>query len=224
MADGIVMYLKSSIGQKYLMAISGLVWTLFVMTHMLANMLILFSPEAYNKYSHALISNPLIYIAEAGLVVFLGMHVWNGFSLKMRNARAKPSQYAVTPKGPKGASLSSRSMIYSGSITLVFLILHLITFKFGTHYDVTYDGVVIRDLHRLVIEVFQSPAYVAWYLFCLVLVGLHLYHGVASSFQTLGINHPRVNGLVKKFGYAYAIIVAAGFISQPLYVLFAASR
>lgn len=203
------------------MALTGMAWSLFVLSHMLGNLLIFVSAEAYNRYSHALITNPLLYIAEGGLVFTLAVHVYNGVKLTLHNRAAKPMQYAVTPKGPKGASLASRTMIYTGSITLAFLILHLITFKYGTHYSAVYDGVEMRDLHRLIIEVFQSPAYVAGYLVCLVLVGIHLYHGVASSFQTLGINHPRYTPYIKKFGYTYAIIVALGFISQPLYVMFA---
>ena len=221
-ATGTMRYLTSSVGRKYLMAITGLVWSGFVLTHMLANLLIIFSAEAYNKYAHALTSNPLIYLAEAALVLTLLLHAADGMSLWWRNQRTKPSQYAVTPKRVKGASLASKSMIYTGSIMLVFLVLHLITFKFGTNYTVSYDGVEMRDLHRLVLEVFRIPAYVAWYFVCMVLVGVHLFHGFASSFQTLGINHPRYNPLIKGVGYFYGFGIAAGFIAQPLYVYFLA--
>jgi succinate dehydrogenase / fumarate reductase, cytochrome b subunit len=103
---------------------------------------------------------------------------------------------------------------------LVFLILLLITFMYGAHYDTTIDGVVMRDLHRLVLEVFQSPIYVGWYLVALVLVGLHLSHGFYSSFCSLGFYHPRYSSMLNKLGYLYAFVVAAGFIVQPLYVFF----
>jgi succinate dehydrogenase / fumarate reductase, cytochrome b subunit len=218
-------YLFSSVGRKYIMALTGLAWSLFVATHMAGNLLLLVGPEAYNKYGHAIISNPLVYVAEAGLVIFLSLHAYTGIALWLKNRNSKPQMYAVkATTRVKGASLSSRTMAYSGSITLVFLILHLITFKYGTHYDVSYDGKQIRDLYRLAAEVFQTPAYVAWYSFCLVILGFHLYHGFASSFQTLGLNHPRYNGLVKTFGYGYAFVVAAGFIIQPLYFLFLAGK
>ncbi len=220
MSQGILRYLSSTIGRKYLMAISGLVWTLFVLTHMLGNLLIFAGSDLYNFYSYKLISNPLIYLAEAGLVLFIGLHATTGISLKLRNTRTKPSLYAVTPKSAKGASLSSKSMIWSGTITLVFLVLHLITFKYGTHYDTTVDGIQMRDIYKLVIECFAQPGYVAWYTFCLILVGLHLYHGVASSFQTLGISHPKFNSAIKGFGWAYSIVVAVGFLAVPFYVFF----
>lgn len=225
MSQGIAKYLKSSIGRKYIMALSGLVWVLFVLAHMLGNLLIFVGKDAYNMYGHKLVTNPLIYLAEASLLVFIGAHALTGIGLKLHNNRAKPSLYAVTPKSAKGASLSSKSMIWSGSITLVFLILHLITFKFGAHYqyikdgtEVVVDGVKVRDIHQLVLECFEKPGYVAWYAVCLVLVGLHLYHGVASSFQTLGLSHPKFNRGVKVFGWIYAIAVALGFLAVPLYV------
>jgi succinate dehydrogenase / fumarate reductase cytochrome b subunit len=225
MNQGILKYLNSSIGRKYLMALSGLVWVLFVLTHMLGNLLIFAGKDAYNMYSHALINNPLIYVAEAALVIFIATHAVTGIGLKMRNSRTKPTLYAVTPKSAKGASLSSKSMIWSGSITLVFLILHLITFKYGTHYVYAKDGIAVlvdgkqvRDIHQLVIECFKSPGYVIWYSVCLGLIGMHLYHGVSSSFQTLGLSHPKFNNALKIFGWAYAIVVALGFLAVPLYV------
>lgn len=225
MSQGILQYLNSSIGRKYIMALSGLVWVLFVLAHMIGNLLIFVGKDAYNMYSHKLITNPLIYLAEAALVIFIGAHAFTGISLKMRNNRTKPTLYAITPKSAKGASLASKSMIWSGSITLVFLVLHLITFKYGEYYaytkegvEVLVDGKAVRDIHQLVIECFKQPGYVVWYAFCLVLVGLHLYHGVASSFQTLGINHPKFNNGIKLFGWTYAIVVAAGFLAVPLYV------
>ena len=111
-------------------------------------------------------------------------------------------------------------MAYTGSLILVFIILHIITFKYGTHYDATYGGVVMRDLHRLIIEVFQQTEYVAWYLLCLVLLAFHLSHGFASSFQSLGFRHPKYSQPLKCLSVIYAVIVAVGFISQPLYVYF----
>ena len=213
-------YLNSTIGRKYLMSLSGIAWSLFVLSHMLGNLLIFVGAEAYNKYSHALISNPFLVVAEGGLVVFLLTHIYTGLKLTFRNWNSKPIKYAVTPKGPKGASRAASTMIYTGSMTLIFLIYHLITFKYGPHYSVNYNGVEMRDIHRLIIEVFQSPFYVAWYLICLILLGFHLFHGFKSSFASLGINHPRYNSFIKCFGQAYAVIVVAGFLAQPLYVFF----
>lgn len=213
-------YLGSAIGRKQLMAVTGLIWSGFVFTHMLANMLILFSADAYNKYSHALITNPLIYLAEALLVLTLLLHIVYGIKLTIENRRAKSHKSAMPTNGPKAPRFQSKFMIYHGTLILAFVILHLATFKFGTHYTTTVDGVEMRDLHRLVIEVFQSPLYVVWYLVALVCVGFHLAHGFWSSLSTLGFYHPERSATLNTIGYLYAAVVALGFMSQPIYVIF----
>lgn len=213
-------FFSSSIGRKQVMGVTGLIWSLFVLTHMAANMLILFSADAYNKYSHALISNPFLPIAELALVVFLLMHVIDGVWLTIENRKARPQKYAMPTNGKKKARFQSKFMIFHGSLLLVFIILHLITFKYGTHYTTTVDGVEMRDLHRLVLEVFQSPGYVFWYVVSMFAVGLHLSHGFYSAFASLGIFHSRFSPLLSKFGYLYGFIIAAGFLSQPIYVFF----
>lgn len=215
-------YLSSAIGRKQIMGLTGLVWSGFVLTHMLANLLIFYSAEAYNKYSHALISNPLLYLAEAGLLLTLLFHVYDGVMLTIKNKQARPNKYAMAPNGAKSARFQSRFMIFHGSLLLVFIILHLITFKYGTHYTVTYDGVEMRDLHRLVLEVFQSPGYVAWYAVSMVAVGFHLSHGFYSAFASLGVYHPTYSYWLSKFGYLYAAVIALGFVSQPVYVFLVA--
>lgn len=214
-------FLTSTIGKKYFMAITAVIWSMFVMVHMLGNLLIFVSDKAYNRYAHILTGNPAIYLIEAFLIAVLLLHAFTGFSLVIRNARIKPKFYSVTPIREKSATIASRSMIYTGSIVLAFLIWHLITFKYGPLYVVTYDGVEMRDLFKLVVEKFQDPLYVGSYCLIMVLVGLHLYHGVQSIFQTLGISHPRYNKFFKYFGYTYAVVVSAGFISQPLFVFLA---
>jgi succinate dehydrogenase / fumarate reductase cytochrome b subunit len=214
-------FLTSTIGKKYLVAVTAVFWSLFVMVHMLGNMLIFIGAEAYNKYSHALTSNPFIYVAEAFLLIFLLIHAFIGLSLKARNLRTKPSLYAVSPVKEKSAPVSSRTMAYTGTAVLAFIIWHLITFKFGPDYFIVYQGVEMRDLYKLILDKFHDPIYVGLYSVSMVLIGMHLYHGVKSIFQSLGINHPRYNLFFKYFGYTYAIVVALGFISQPLYVYLA---
>lgn len=211
-------FLGSTVGKKYAMGISGLVWAGFVLAHMAGNLLIFVSHDAYNAYGHALTSGKLIYVAEAVLVAALLVHVYTAISLTIANRAAKEQKYAVAAKGKKRVSLASRTMAVQGTLVLAFLIYHLITFKYGVHYETTVDGVVMRDLARLMTEVFQSPAYVVWYVVCLILLGYHLSHGVGSSFQSLGLMEGTYRNTWKKLSYGYAIIVALGFIAQPLYL------
>lgn len=211
---------RNSIGKKFFMGLTGLGWAGFVLSHMIGNMLILVSAEAYNKYSHALITNPFLPAAEIGLVLLLLVHVYFAIKLTLENRAARPERYAASPSAKTRTSLGSRTMAFTGSLILVFIVLHIITFKYGTHYTANYNGVEMRDLHRLIVEVFQKPGYIAWYLVCLVLLGFHLSHGVQSVFQSLGFRHPRYTPWIKCAGCIYALVVAAGFIVQPLYVYF----
>lgn len=213
-------WLCSSIGRKQLVGLTGLGLSFFVLTHMLGNMLILVGPQAYNEYSHKLVSNPLIYVAEAGLLAIFVIHILIALRLSWSNWRARDFRYAMRPNGAKGTSPIQRSLWAQGLLILVFTILHLITFKFGPHYEVNYGQGPIRDLHKLVIEVFNEPLYVGWYFVALVVLFFHLSHGVGSSFQTLGIHHPRYQKCIRGFSWAYATIVTLGFISQPVYVFF----
>jgi succinate dehydrogenase / fumarate reductase cytochrome b subunit len=210
----------STIGRKQLIGVTGIGLSLFVLMHMAGNLLILVGPQAYNEYSDKLTSNPLIYIAEVGLVaLFLG-HFVLAIGLQIKNWGARDSLYAVKSNGPKRTSVTQRSLWAQGLLILVFLILHLITFKYGEHYTVNYGHGEIRDLHKLVLHEFHEPAEVIWYCVALVVLGFHLSHGVSSSFQTLGIHHPRYQKGIKCFGFLYAVVVACGFLVQPIYVFF----
>lgn len=212
-------FFKSTVGRKYLMGLTGLVWMGFILSHMAGNMLILVSPDLYNAYGHAIVSNkPLLYSAETVLVLALIVHVVCAISLTRQNRTAKGPRYAVASHGAKAPSLGSKYMAVQGSSVLAFIILHLITFKYGTHYDTTVNGVQMRDLHRLIIEVFQSPGYVVWYIVALILLLFHVRHGATSVFQSFGVLERKMQSGIQKFAWGYAIVVIAGFLSQPLYV------
>lgn len=211
-------FLGSTVGKKYVMGITGLIWAGFVLAHMAGNLLIFVSHDAYNAYGHALTSGNIIYVAETVLVLALIVHVFCAISLTKNNREAKEQRYAVAASGKKKVSLASRTMAVQGSLILVFIILHLITFKYGTHYETTVNGVVMRDLAKLMVEVFQSPGYIVWYVVALVLLGFHLSHGVGSTFQSLGLMEGTYRNTWKKLSYTYAVIVALGFISQPVFI------
>ena len=208
----------STINRKQVVALSGLGLALFVMTHMAGNMLIFLGPQAYNEYGHAIVSNHLIYAAELGLVaMFLG-HAFYASYLTWKNYRARDTRYAMRASGAKRTAWVHRTLFAQGLILLVFVILHLITFKYGPDYKVNYGHGEIRDLFKLMVEVFQQPGYVVWYLVSLVILCFHLSHGVSSSVQTFGIHHPRYQKAIHRFGILYSVVVAFGFISQPVYI------
>lgn len=212
-------FFKSTVGRKYLMGASGLVWMGFIFGHMAGNMLILVSADLYNAYGHAIVSNKiLLYGTEIIILGALATHIMCAISLTLENRKARNTRYAMIPNGAKGASLASRTMAVQGSMILLFIILHLITFKYGPNYETTVNGVQMRDLHKLVLEVFHNPVYVAWYVVCLVLLMFHLSHGAKSIFQSFGVLERKMQAGIKTGAWVYAIVVAFGFLSQPLYV------
>lgn len=181
------------------------------------------SPSAYNVYGHAITSGSIIYVAEIVLILALIVHVFCAISLTRHNRAARPQRYAVAAAGEKKVYFGSRTMAVQGSLILVFIILHIATFKYGTYYETTVNGVPMRDLFRLINEVFHQPGYIFWYVICLVLLGIHLTHGLASSFQSLGVMSSSTRGQIRTISWAYGIIVAAGFIAQPIFVFFFAN-
>lgn len=214
-------FLKSTVGRKYVMGLTGLVWMGFIFGHMAGNMLLLVSADAFNAYGHAIVSNKiLLYGAEVTLVLALIAHVVTAISLTVKNRSSRDTRYAVQPNGEKGARFASRTMALQGSILLAFIILHLISFKYGAHYETVVNGVQMRDLHKLVIESFKQTSYVAWYCVALVIMMFHLSHGAHSIFQSFGILERKMQDNLRVFAWVYAAVVVGGFLSQPLYVYF----
>jgi succinate dehydrogenase / fumarate reductase cytochrome b subunit len=212
----ILALLNTEIGRKALMGITGLLMIGFLITHMAANLLVLTDKAAYNSYSHNLISNPLIYIAEFGLIALFVGHLVSGIAVTLSNNKARPVGYARKDRANRDGrkSLASSTMIFSGIVMLVFVPLHLFTFKFGTHYD-TADG-SMRDLHRLVVEVFRNPAYVIWYLVALPILGVHAWHGFGSGFESLGVAYSKE---LRRVGQGLAVLLTLGFLAVPVAVI-----
>jgi len=214
-------FLSSSVGTKILVALTGLGFAAFLVTHLAANLLVLVDAHAYNEYSHKLTSNPLIYIAEAGLAALFLVHAFKAVFVTLRNRQARGDGYAVKKRAGHTSrkTWASTTMILSGLWLLLFVVIHLKTFKFGPWYE-TPDG--MRDLTRLVREVYGEPLHVVFYVLSMVVVGLHLSHGLSSAFQSMGLEHPRYNGLIRGTGLTVAIVMGLGFALIPVVIYFGA--
>lgn len=210
---------SSSIGTKLLIAFSGLCLFVFLIAHLSGNLLFILGPTAFNEYSHRLVSNPLVYLAEGGLLAIFLLHIVKAVWVVIANQMARPARYAKrtwakTKNSRSRKSLSSSTMIVSGTIILLFVVTHLATFKFGHYYE-TPDG--IRDIYRLQLEIFSSPAYVLFYLACMAIVFMHLWHGLSSAAQSFGLDHPRWTPRVLVLGRGLAVLIAGGFFVLPIY-------
>jgi succinate dehydrogenase / fumarate reductase cytochrome b subunit len=210
-------FISSSVGTKVLIAITGLGFAGFLVTHLAANLLVLVSPEGYNTYSDKLIRNPLIYVAEAGLALLFVTHAWKATRNYLANRAARPEPYVVKRRARHTSrkTLASTTMIVTGLWLLAFTLLHLKTFKFGPWYQAPTGE---RDVARLVLETFQSPFYVAFYVLSMAVVGLHLRHGVSSAFTSLGLEHPRYTPWILRLGILVALIMGVGFAIIPVVI------
>lgn len=219
MPSRLVHGLSSSVGSKILIALTGLGLSVFLVTHLAGNLLFLSGPETFNNYSHTLLSNPLIYVAEAGLIVIFLLHVFKSIAMFLGAQQARRHKYearkwarAKSPRSRK--SVASSTMIVTGLITLLFLVTHLGTFKFGTYYE---SAAGVRDLYRLQLEIFSHPGYVAFYMACMAVIFFHLWHGVTSAAQSLGVDHPQWTPVILVTGRVLAVALAGGFFVLPLY-------
>ena len=216
-------FYTSSVGKKIITGITGLGLTLFVLFHMLGNLLFLSDRQSYNQLGHWLNSlSFLLYGIELILLAAVIFHIVVGISIRLNNRRSRPVGYNELKSAgePSKQSLSSRSMAITGLILLGFLVWHLASFKFGTYYTTTVNGVVMRDLARLVSEKFHDPVYTFGYLGCITLLGVHLRHGIWSGWQSLGALNSRTSSVVYGLSLVLAVLIVLGFFMLPLTVYF----
>ena len=183
----------SSIGAKSIMAVTGLLLYGFLIAHLSGNLLIYQGPDATNAYAVNLRQLPfgLLWIARIGLIVIFAAHILTGIRLTLQNRRARPNAYAHS--STIKATVASRSMIDTGMLVLVFLVYHLAHFTWHMFYfdeSFVLPGGPI-DVYRMVVTSFQNVWIAGSYIVAMILVGLHLSHGIASFFQTLGFHHSK---------------------------------
>lgn len=216
--------LNSQVGRKLITGITGILLLFFVIFHLLGNLAIFGEPNAMNEYSKFLHSlGPLLWIARIGLLVAFVLHAWIGISIWWRKRQARPQKYKVysSKGGPSKQSLSSRSMAFTGIVLLVFVIIHINTFALGETETITLaNGEQYSDLKSLVLETFQSPVYAFGYTIVMILLGVHLGHGVWSSFISLTMRSKKTSAVVYTIGIILAILLAVGFLFIPLYIYF----
>lgn len=214
MTSAVNHYFCSSIGRKQLIAVTGLLLCGFLVSHLLGNLLLLVGPDAFNTYAHKLTSmGPLIYLAEAGLALIFFVHLGLALKLNIENLKARggTKRYAKKTNTGRGTTFMSQTMPFTGLVLLVFLILHLLSLKFGSYYPTNVGGVEMRDLYRTTLEYFQNIGNAIWYAFAMACAVLHTAHGFSSAFQSLGLNHGKYFKHVKRLGYLYAVLVGGGF-------------
>ncbi len=224
--------LCSSVFRKLLTAVTGLALVGFVVTHLLGNLtLYANNPTLFNAYAFKLESfGVLLEVAEIGLVALFVLHVVNSIALKKNHLDARPQRYRTWKSKQSCANAvvpsnrSARIMAVSGTLLLLFVVFHVWHFKYGPGLNEGYtfdlDGIMVRDLHRLVVESFTQPLYVIGYVVMMVFLGLHLRHGIWSALHSLGLTSNRTRPALQCGLGALGVLLAVGFLLIPVFIFF----
>ncbi|HEV2392670.1 MAG TPA: succinate dehydrogenase cytochrome b subunit [Verrucomicrobiae bacterium] len=217
---------KSSLGKKYIMAITGFFMFLFVIAHLVGNLQIFLGPEVINRYGNFLQTNlELVWPARLILLTFLVLHIWSASKLSIENKAARPEGYAVYQ--PIGSAYASRTMFMSGIIAFFFIVYHLLHYtaevKYvnltGQNFATFIDAQGRHDIFRMMVVGFNNGWVCAFYIVGVGLLCLHLSHGASSMFQSMGWNSDAYRPFLANAGRILALLIFIGYASIPLSIL-----
>jgi succinate dehydrogenase / fumarate reductase cytochrome b subunit len=209
---------SSSVGQKLVIGITGFLLFLYLLIHIAGNLIVFLGPAAFNRYAYVMeYGNPLLPAIELGLLLVVLIHIYKTVRMFIANQEKRPVNYDMKKRAgkPSRKNFASSTMIASGLLLLVFLLIHVKAFRFSPEYEWPAGG---RDLYRQELESLQNPLVVGFYLLAMAAVGSHLWHGIASSLQSLGFDHPvwtpRILGAAKLI----AFLIAGSFMVIAVWV------
>jgi succinate dehydrogenase / fumarate reductase, cytochrome b subunit len=210
-------FLKSTIGLKVLMALSGFILFGFMVEHMLGMLLYFKGPDLLNRYGEVLHASPLfLWTARAAMIVAAGVHIWTSALLVLRQWVARPAGYQR--KQSRAGAYAARTMNYTGPLVLAFVFFHLAHFTWG--WQVTPAPFIEGDVYANVSASFQHAWVAIIYVVAVCLVGFHLIHGGHSMFESLGLRHPRFDRLIRTVAGGVTAAIVVGFVSLPCAILF----
>jgi len=211
---------KSAVGRKILMAITGQLLIVFVIVHLLGNSSIFVGPNGINAYAEHLHSlGPLVWVFRAFMFAALAVHGLFGIQLSLENRAAKPIAYAV--KNRLRANFSSETMLYTGLLLLLFLVYHICQFTARVTPDIVsgVDATGRFDVFTMVVSSFQQGIIALIYAASMVVLFLHLSHGIQSFFQTMGWNNDKTLPTIGKGSKLVAAVLLVGYVSIPFAIL-----
>lgn len=214
-------FYRSAVGKKAIMAVTGVILFGFVLVHMLGNLKLYFGAEHLNDYAHwlravgapAVPESGLLWAARLVLLAAVVLHIWSAYSVTTMSWAARPIGYAG--RDFVKATYAARTMRWGGVIILLFVIYHLLHLTFGT----AHPEFVANDPYRNVVVGFRVWWVSAFYIVANLALGLHLYHGLWSMFNSVGLTNARFESWRKNFAIVFALVVTIGNVSFPIAVL-----
>jgi succinate dehydrogenase / fumarate reductase cytochrome b subunit len=216
-----ITFYRSAVAKKWLMAITGIVLLGYVLAHMVGNLKVFLGAEHINEYAEWLrdLGEPVfprtfvLWAMRIGLLAAAVVHIVAAYQLTMMNRRARPTRYQ-SPRDYAAASFASRTMRWTGVIVLLFVIFHLLDLTWGTANPDFVSG----DPYHNLFETFERVPVAVFYILAMLALGLHLWHGTWSMFQSLGWNNPKFNLWRRVFAIGFAVVITIGNISMPLLI------
>jgi len=216
-----VRFYEAPVGKKAVMALTGVILFGYVLAHMLGNLQIYSADKQQINHYAAFLHSPanagLLWGARLALLLAVGLHILASLQLWMLKREARPQSYVK--KDDPAASYASRTMMWSGPIVAAFVIFHVLHLTAGMVVPLHEIGLNQPDVRANVIDGFSNPAISGFYILAMILLCLHLYHGLWSMFQSLGFHHPRYTPKLKTGAAIFAILIAIGNCSIPLAVM-----
>jgi succinate dehydrogenase / fumarate reductase, cytochrome b subunit len=212
---------QAAVGKKWVMAITGIILLGYVLAHMIGNLKLYYGPESMNAYGDwlrtllypALQKEQALWLMRTGLLVAFVLHLHSAYSLTVMNAKARPVDYQ-SPRDYIAANFASRTMRYSGIIVLFFVLFHLADLTGGR----ANPDFIAHDPYNNVVVSFERPLVAAFYVIANLALGVHIFHGAWSMFQSLGVNNPRLNSLRRGFATVLTAVIVVGNVSFPIMV------
>ena len=216
-------FTRSSIGKKFIVALTGIILILFIVGHLLGNLQIFLGPDWINSYAeHLRALGPFLWIIRGFLLVTVLLHIYFTIRLAIDNRRARPDAYAR--KDYVKATLASRSMVVSGLVVLTFIFYHIAHFTVRVTDPrfalLKADPLNRYDVFSMMVYGFQNPIVSAFYVLAILLLTLHLTQGTSSFFQSLGLNDKQLTPKLARGGRMFAWLIFVGYVSNPIAVLF----
>jgi succinate dehydrogenase / fumarate reductase cytochrome b subunit len=209
---------SSSVGTKIAIGLTGVLLFIYLLIHIAGNLIVFFGPAAFNTYAFTLESNPLLPLVELVLLSWFVIHIYKTVRMFLANQNTRPVAYAKKKSAGHTTrkTFASTTMIVSGLWLLAFLVIHVKAFHdgWGREYAWPAGG---RDLYRQEMETFQNPLMVGFYVISMIVVGSHLWHGISSAFQSLGVDKPAWTRFILPAGKVIAVLIAGGFIVIALW-------
>ena len=218
-------YINSTIFKKLIATLSGLFLVTFLIGHLIGNLQLIFlsseiAQKQFNEYALFMTTNPMVKLLSYLTYISIIIHVLLTITLSIQSKQSRDIPYQ-TLNHKNSSSWISRNMSLLGVIIFIFILVHMKSFWYEMHFgEIGYDSWGNKDLYSITVMAFQAPLYTLFYIFSILIIGMHLYHGIASSFQTIGLKSRNYINIIERISKILTVAITIGFVMIPIVIYF----